>query len=79
MCNCSHFFHGKDSSRGINPVIFSNLMSALNIINSVSVFENGLAETKKEPEAIKYFFFLSLQMLRLYFFKSEFNMGIKRK
>lgn len=69
MCNCSHFFHGKDSSRGINPVIFSNLMSALNIINSVSVFENGLAETKKEPEAIKYFFFFVTANVKALFFQ----------
>lgn len=54
-------------------------MSALNMINNVSVFENGLAETKKEPEAIKYFFFFVAANVRLYFSISEFNMGIKRK
>lgn len=63
---CSQFFHYKD--RGcINPVIFANLKSALKTINNISVFENGLVEAEKEPEAIKCFLFLSLLNIRLYF------------
>ena len=56
--NCFHFFHCKNSSRGINPVLFANLKSALKMRNDISVFENGLVEAKEEPEAIKYFVFL---------------------
>lgn len=37
--------------------LFANLKSALKMINNISVFENGLVEAEKVPEAIKYFFF----------------------
>lgn len=56
--NWFHFFHCKDSSRDINPVIFPNLKSALKMRNNLFIFENGLVEAKKEPEAIKDFVFL---------------------
>lgn len=74
MCTVLIFFHCKDG-RCINPSLFANLKSALKMINNISVFENGLVEAEKVPEAIKYFFFFwSLLIIRFHFSISVFNM-----
>lgn len=67
MCTVLIFFHCKDG-RCINPSLFANLKSALKMINNISVFENGLVEAEKVPEAIKYFFFLVTAYYKVSFF-----------